>query len=83
LDIFIRNIEPSTVKKIDELAKINNQSRNEYLKNHLNSFAINNIQSNVMERYEKQLETNMILLEKTNEVLDNVDNTFKELMEYE
>lgn len=83
MNVFIRDIEPSTVKKIDELAKLNNQSRNEYLKNHLNSFAVNNIHSNLLDRYEKQLETNMILLEKTNELLNEISNEFKELMEYE
>lgn len=83
MDIKIRNLEPHTVRKLDELARKNNISRNEYLRNHLNSFTVNHLHSDLLERYEKQLEANMFLLEKTNDVLNNIDNTFKELMEYE
>lgn len=83
MEIKIRNLEPSTVRKIDELAKKNNISRNEYLKNHLNAFAINHLQSNMLQRYERQLEANMILLEKTNVTLESMIDTFKELMEDE
>lgn len=80
MEIKIRNLEPSTVKKIDELAKQNGLSRQEYLKGHLEAFAINDLHSSVIDRYEKQLEVNTMLLEKNAEKMDEMIMVFQELM---
>lgn len=39
MEIKIRNVDPVAVKKIDELAKKRNQSRQEFLKNQLELLA--------------------------------------------
>lgn len=83
MDIKIRNIDPYVVRKIDELSKKNEMSRNEYLKTHLHAYFINNMESKILQRYEKQIDANMILLEKTNEKLEKVTTAFNELIEIE
>lgn len=80
MEIKVRDINPATVKKLDKLAKENNVSRQVYLKTHLEAFAINELHTNIIDRYEKQLETNMMLLEKTNKTLDYVLNVFEDLL---
>lgn len=83
MNLIIRDLNPATVKKIDELAKKNKVSRQVYLKEHLEAFAVNDLHTNLINRYEKQLETNMILLEKTNQAIENLTTTFEELMNNE
>lgn len=80
MEIKIRNLDPSTVKKIDMLAKRKGISRQEYLKNHLESFAVNDLHSDIIDRYEKQLEVNTMLLEKNAEKMDEMISLFAEMM---
>lgn len=83
MDLIIRGLDPATVKKIDELARKSKLSRQVYLKNHLESFAVNDLHTDLLDRYEKQLKANMILLEKTNNTVDEMMITFKDIMEDE
>jgi len=83
MEIKIRNIDPYVVRKIDELSKKNKLSRNEYLKNHLHAYFINNMESKILQRYEKQIDANMMLLEKTNDKLEKITTVFNELIEIE
>lgn len=80
MEIKIRNLDPSTVKKVDDLAKRKGLSRQEYLKEHLEAFAVNDLHSSVIDRYEKQLEVNTMLLEKNAEKMDEMMSVFKEMM---
>lgn len=80
MDLLLRNIEPATVQKIDELAREKGISRQEYLKRHLESFAISGLHSDIIDRYEKQLQVNNMLLEKNTQAMNEVVETFKELM---
>lgn len=80
MEIKIRNLEPATVKKIDELAKQKGISRQEYLKNHLESFAVSGLHSDIIDRYEKQLQVNNMLLEKNTQTMNEMIEIFKELM---
>lgn len=80
MEIKIRNLDPSTVKKIDLLAKEKGLSRQEYLKEHLEAFAVNDLHTSIIDRYEKQLEVNTMLLEKNAEKMDEMMMVFKELM---
>lgn len=41
MDILLRNIDPTIIKKIDEIAKKQKISRQEYLKNVIENFAVN------------------------------------------
>ena len=80
LEIKIRNIDPMAVKKIDEWAKEKDLSRQEYLRLHLESFAVNDVHSNIIDRYEKQLEANSLLLEKTTQSLNELIDVLKGLI---
>lgn len=80
MEIKIRNLEPATVKKIDELAKQKGISRQEYLKRHLESFAVSGLHSDIIDRYEKQLQVNNMLLEKNTQTMNEMIETFKGLM---
>lgn len=80
LEIKVRNIDPMAVKKIDEWSRKKGLSRQEYLKRHLESFAVNDIHSNMIDRYEKQLEANSLLLEKTAQSMNELIDTLKDLM---
>jgi len=80
MDIMIRNLEPATVKKIDELAREKGISRQEYLKRHLESFAVSGLHSDIIDRYEKQLQVNNMLLEKNTQTMNEMIEMFKELM---
>lgn len=80
MEIKIRNLEPATVKKIDELAKQKGISRQEYLKSHLESFAVSGLHSDIIDRYEKQLQVNNMLLEKNTQTMNEMIEIFKELM---
>lgn len=82
MEIKIRDLEPATVQKINELAKAKGLSRQEYLKNHLETFAVSGLHSDIIDRYEKQLEINTMLLEKNTQVMNEMMETFKKLMGY-
>lgn len=68
------------VKKIDEWAKEKGVSRQEYLKLHFESFAVNDVHSNIIDRYEKQLEANSLLLEKTTQSMNELIEVLNSLM---
>lgn len=80
MDLKIRDVEPATIKKLDELAKEKGVSRQQYLKRHLESFAVNGLHSDIIDRYEKQMDVNNMLLEKTATALDEMTLTFARLM---
>lgn len=80
MEIKIRNLEPATVQKIDELAREKGISRQEYLKRHLESFTISGLHSDIIDRYEKQLQVNNMLLEKNTQTMNEMIEIFKELM---
>ena len=83
MEVKIRELDPATIKKIDTLAKNNNQSRQVYLKAHLETFAVNDLHTDIIRRYEDQLDLNMILLEKTNTLLEKISITFEDLIDDE
>lgn len=67
MDIKIRNLDPIIVKKIDEIAKMSGQSRQEFLKNNIETLS-------VVEELEKQSEK---FIETMNQVIVVLEeNTF-------
>lgn len=83
MDILLREIDPATIKKIDDLANKSKLSRQVYLKAHLETFAVNDLHTDIIRRYEDQLDLNMILLEKTNTLLEKISITFEDLIDDE
>ena len=80
MEIKIRGINPHAVKKIDELAKEKNLSRNEYLKNVLEELSFLEMNDNVNDRMEKQIQINNIVLKKNTDSMDELVSVLKELL---
>lgn len=80
MEIKIRGLDVTIVKKIDELAKRKGISRNEYLKRTLESFSVLTTQNTIIDRLEKQIEANNILMEQTTKTLDQLIFILKELI---
>lgn len=80
MEIKIRGINPHAVKKIDELAKEKNLSRNEYLKNVLEELSFIEMNDNVNDRMEKQIQINNIVLKKNTDSMDELVSVLKELL---
>lgn len=80
MDILIRNLEPAAVHKIDELAREKGMSRNEYLKNSLESLAFLTIKDGIVYQLEKQIEANSIVMRQTVNTLDELISILKELI---
>ncbi|MCZ2260755.1 hypothetical protein [Sporosarcina sp. G11-34] len=80
MEVRIRDVDPYTVKKIDQWAKEKGISRQVYLKNLLDSLTTIDIHSNVIDKYEKQLEVNTLFLEKTSDTMSELLEVIKELI---
>lgn len=80
MDVKIRDVDPYAVKKIDQWAKEKGLSRQIYLKNLLESLTTIDIHSNIIDRYEKQLEVNTLFLEKTSDTMSELLEVMKELI---
>lgn len=80
MDILIRNLEPAAVHKIDELAREKGMSRNEYLKNSLESLAFLTIKDGIVDRLERKIEENTIIMQQTVNALDELIAIMKELI---
>lgn len=80
MDLHIRNIDPYAVKKIDELAQKSGVSRQVYLKETLESFAMLEVLTNKEKYYDKQLQANTIFLQKAASNFDELVSILKELL---
>ena len=80
MDLHIRNIDPYAVKKIDELAQRSGVSRQVYLKETIESFAMLEVLTNKEKYYDKQLQANTIFLQKASNNLDELVEVLKELL---
>lgn len=80
MEIKIRGINPHAVKKIDELAKEKNLSRNEYLKNTLEELSFLQLKDNVNDRLEKQIQANNIFMQRNSNSLDELVSVLKEMV---
>lgn len=80
MDINVRNVNPYAVKKLDELAKSKGMSRSEYVRETLESLALISMRDGVVDRLEKQIEANNILMQQTTKTLDELVSVLKELI---
>ncbi|WP_223643411.1 hypothetical protein [Planococcus sp. 4-30] len=80
MDLFIRDVDPHAVKKIDEWAKKKKMSRQVYLKEFIEKATMLEMISNADDSFEKQLQVNTLFLEKTSDSLDGLVDILKELM---
>lgn len=80
MDLHIRNIDPYAVKKIDELAQRSGVSRQVYLKETIESFAMLEVLTNKEKYYDKQLQANTIFLQRASKEFDELVGVLKELL---
>lgn len=80
MDINVKGIDPHAVKKIEELAREKNLSRNQYLVNFLEEFSFLNMNDNTNDRLEKQIQANNIFMKKNSESLDELISVLKEML---
>jgi hypothetical protein len=74
MDVLIRNLDPTAIKKIDELAKKQNVKRNTFLQNLIQNFAALEEFKNYEERYQTTLDKCLRVIQKNTDTLQEVLN---------
>ena len=80
MDIIIRNIDPTAVKKFDELAKEKGISRQEFLKGQLETLAFFREQTNRELQLENMLEKVLQMMGQCSNTMENMNDIMHELM---
>ncbi|RAS76685.1 hypothetical protein [Priestia endophytica] len=80
MDIIVRNIDPTAVKKFDELAKEKGISRQEFLKGQLETLAFFREQTNRELQLENMLEKVLQMMGRCSNTMENMNDIMHELM---
>ncbi|MFL0498810.1 hypothetical protein [Priestia megaterium] len=80
MEIKVRNVDPIAVKKIDEMAKRKNISRQEFLKSQLEMLAFFHEQTNRELQLENMLEKVLQMMGQCSTTMENMNETMHELM---
>jgi hypothetical protein len=80
MDIIVRNIDPTAVKKFDELAKEKGISRQEFLKGQLETLAFFREQTNRELQLENMLEKVLQMMGQCSTTMENMNDIMHELM---
>ncbi|MFY0779046.1 hypothetical protein AB1K18_01805 [Peribacillus simplex] len=81
MDIFLRNIDPVAMKKIDEMAKRKSISRQEFLKSIVEKVAYEpEINENEL-RLERIIKMNFQIMEEATSTINRFENLLVELTE--
>lgn len=81
MEIKVRNVDPIAVKKIDEMAKRKNISRQEFLKGQLETLAFFHEQTNRELQLENMLEKVLQMMGQCSTTMENMNDIIHELME--
>jgi hypothetical protein len=81
LEIKIRNVDPIAVKKIDEMAKRKNISRQEFLKSAVEKVAYEKEVSEKDARLEMIISKNIEVMEQMSNSVTRLENLLADLME--
>ncbi|WP_018395792.1 hypothetical protein [Bacillus sp. 37MA] len=79
MDIMIRNLDPVAIKKMDEVAKKQGISRQEFLKNQIETMAFYREETNREVHLQNIIEKNTLLMALFNESIERM-NLFLESM---
>lgn len=79
MDIMIRNLDPVAIKKIDEVAKKQGISRQEFLKNQIETLAFYREETNREMHLQNIIEKNTLLMTQFNHSIERM-NLFLESM---
>jgi len=80
MDIFLRNIDPVAMQKVDELAKENGMSRQKFLKEQFEVLALFDEQVAREKRLEGIIDQNIQLMNQCSITIEKINNTLRELM---
>jgi len=80
MDMFLRNIDPVAVKKIDELAKEKKISRQEFLKGQIETLAVFQEQKDREAELENIIYQNIKMMEKCAVAIETVNGFIQEMM---
>ena len=80
MEIKVRNVDPIAVKKIDEMAKRKNISRQEFLKGQLETLAFFYEQTNRELQLENMLEKVLQMMGQCSTTMENMNDIMHELM---
>ncbi|MED4759946.1 hypothetical protein [Priestia megaterium] len=80
MEIKVRNVDPIAVKKIDEMAKRKNISRQEFLKGQLETLAFFHEQTNRELQLENMLEKVLQMMGQCSTTMENMNDIMHELM---
>lgn len=72
MDIKIRKLDPYTIKKFDEQARKKNISREQYLRNQLETLAIAGDIKSIQDRYEDLCSVLRVIIEQNTKVYEKV-----------
>ena len=80
MDILLRDIDPTAVKKIDEIAKIKKISRQEFLKGQVETLAVFQEQKDREAELENIIYKNIKMMEKCAVAIETVNGFIQEMM---
>lgn len=79
MDIIIRDMNPTHVAAIDEMAKRKKMSRNAFLKLHIENLAISGDVAEIEDRYEQLVETVAHAIQENNIQLENLSEKIERM----
>ncbi|RDZ12531.1 hypothetical protein C3744_17715 [Priestia megaterium] len=80
MDMFLRNIDPIAVKKIDEIAKEKKISRQEFLKGQIETLAVFQEQKDREAELENLIDRNIKMMEKCAVAIETINGFIQEMM---
>ncbi|AYE53579.1 hypothetical protein ACMYUM_29990 (plasmid) [Priestia megaterium] len=80
MDILLRDIDPTAVKKIDEIAKVKKISRQEFLKGQVETLAVFQEQKDREAELENIIYKNIKMMEKCAVAIETVNGFIQEMM---
>ncbi|WP_394542764.1 hypothetical protein [Priestia megaterium] len=80
MDILLRDIDPTAVKKIDEIAKVKKISRQEFLKGQVETLAVFQEQKDREAELENIIYQNIKMMEKCAVAIETVNGFIQEMM---
>ncbi|OZT10777.1 hypothetical protein CHN50_20280 [Priestia aryabhattai] len=79
MDIFLRNIDPIAVKKIDEIAKEKKISRQEFLKGQIETLAVFQEQKDREAELEHLIDRNIKMMEKCAVAIETINEFIRDM----
>jgi len=80
MDMFLRNIDPIAVKKIDEIAKEKKISRQEFLKGQIETLAVFQEQKDREAELERLIDRNIKMMERCAVAIETINGFIQDMM---